>query len=256
MIGRLNASHHATNRAALRDASMSSVPARCIGWFATMPTARPSSVRSRSRGSARSAARSSRSESASSTSSTTIAHVVRRGRAFRDRRGGDRRTAAIGRRRRSRARRIGEVVVGEIRQSSATSASRATTSSRDDERGDAGAAVVHRRCRRARSRDTRTPVKSSTESGPVTNANASSVITTWSNRPSASAGPETHAPVTASSVGTTPETAHELAGQAAPRVQRGDAFAELRARRVELADERDLQLARRAAPRARRSRCR
>ncbi len=55
-------------------------------------------------------------------------------------------------------------------------------------------------------RVTRTPVNSSTESGPVTYANASSVITTWSKSPSASAGPETHAPVTASRVGTTPDT--------------------------------------------------
>ena len=46
-IGRLKASHHATNRAALRDASMSSVPARCWGWFATTPKGRPSSAAQR-----------------------------------------------------------------------------------------------------------------------------------------------------------------------------------------------------------------
>ena len=32
-IGRLNASHHAMKRAALRDASMSIVPARCAAWL-------------------------------------------------------------------------------------------------------------------------------------------------------------------------------------------------------------------------------
>ena len=99
-----------------------------------------------------------------------------------------------------------------------------------------------RHSRRARQRDTASPVKSPTASGPVTNANASSVITTWSKQPSASAGPETHAPVTASSVGTTPETATSSPGQPTPRVQRGDAFAELGTRGVELADERHLQL--------------
>jgi hypothetical protein len=41
-IGMLNASQNRTNRAALIEASMSRQPARCIGWFATMPVERPS----------------------------------------------------------------------------------------------------------------------------------------------------------------------------------------------------------------------
>ncbi len=40
--GMLNASQVRTNRAAFSDASMSRVPANCIGWFATTPTGRPS----------------------------------------------------------------------------------------------------------------------------------------------------------------------------------------------------------------------
>ena len=39
--GTLNASQVRTNRAAFSAALMSSVPARCRGWFATTPTARP-----------------------------------------------------------------------------------------------------------------------------------------------------------------------------------------------------------------------
>src|SRR5438105_2204365 len=42
-IGRLNASHHCTNRAAFCEPSMSRVPAMRTGWLATTPTARPSS---------------------------------------------------------------------------------------------------------------------------------------------------------------------------------------------------------------------
>ena len=41
--GMLKASQKRTKRAAFTDASMSSVPARCAGWFATMPTERPPS---------------------------------------------------------------------------------------------------------------------------------------------------------------------------------------------------------------------
>ncbi len=41
--GMLNASQNRTNRAPFTDASMSSVPASTAGWFATMPTGRPSS---------------------------------------------------------------------------------------------------------------------------------------------------------------------------------------------------------------------
>ena len=38
----LNASQVRTKRAAFSDASMSRVPANCIGWLATTPTDRPS----------------------------------------------------------------------------------------------------------------------------------------------------------------------------------------------------------------------
>ncbi len=40
--GMLNASQVRTNRAAFSEASMSRVPANCIGWLATTPTERPS----------------------------------------------------------------------------------------------------------------------------------------------------------------------------------------------------------------------
>ena len=39
--GMLKASQKRTNRAALRDALISSTPARIFGWFATIPTERP-----------------------------------------------------------------------------------------------------------------------------------------------------------------------------------------------------------------------
>ena len=54
-------------------------------------------------------------------------------------------------------------------------------------------------------RSTAIPVNSATESGPLTYANASAVITTTSTSPSSSAGPETHGPITVSTVGTTPD---------------------------------------------------
>ena len=38
-----NASHSQMNRAALSDESLNNTPPFCIGWLATMPTARPSS---------------------------------------------------------------------------------------------------------------------------------------------------------------------------------------------------------------------
>ncbi len=41
----LNASQKRTNRAAFTEASMSSMPARCAGWLATMPTERAAEPR-------------------------------------------------------------------------------------------------------------------------------------------------------------------------------------------------------------------
>jgi hypothetical protein len=71
-IGKFEVSHQATNRAALRDASMSIVPARYNGWFATTPTGRPSTVaRAVTRLHAYSA-RTSKNESASTTSRITV----------------------------------------------------------------------------------------------------------------------------------------------------------------------------------------
>ncbi len=40
-IGKLNASHRRTKRAAFCEAAMSSVPAKIRGWFATNPTGIP-----------------------------------------------------------------------------------------------------------------------------------------------------------------------------------------------------------------------
>ena len=237
-IGRLKLSHHAMNRAALRDASMSIVPARCAGWLATTPIGRPSSVASAVTRFGAYAARSSRRESASTTSSITtrtsyealgdagivsaaIAHE-RPGSSCSLDRGGSARWWS------GRYERI------------AASASRAISSSRTT----SAATPLRRSCTAlppSSVRETDSPVKSAIDSGPVTNANASSVITTWSKHPKARAGPETQAPVTASTVGTTPDTATS-SREAAPGVQRGDAFTELGSRRVELADERDPEL--------------
>ena len=182
------------------------------------------------------------SESSSTTSAIDRAHVVGRRRACRAPRPPPVRSTAV------------DGVVGRApaagrrgggrggRRGSSSSASRACVLVVDDERGDAAPRVVHA-APPSSVAVTCTPVKSATASGPVTNANASSVITTWSSSPSASAGPDTHAPVTASRVGTTPETRRDSRGELAPRVERGDVLAQLGARGVDLADERDAQLA-------------
>ena len=50
-----------------------------------------------------------------------------------------------------------------------------------------------------------TPVNSTTTSGPVTYANESAVMITWSAIPSRSAGPDTAGPSSRSTIGTTPD---------------------------------------------------
>ena len=218
-------------------------PARCAGWFATTPIGRPSSAAERGhevRRVARRAARgASRRRATSSITARTSYDARRRGR--------DRVAAAIARRgradrRRSPARRIGEVVVGEVRRGCAASASRAVDLVGDDERGDARCGGRARALPPSSARETRI----AGEVGRPSRARSRTRTRRRSSRPgrsspSASAGPDTHAPVTASSVGTDARDRDELAREPAPRVQRGDAFAQLGARGVELADERDLR---------------
>ena len=99
-IGRLKASHVATNRAALRDASMSSVPARCMRLVRDDADRRGRrAIRSPVTRFGAYRGRSSRNESASSTSSTTTRTsydaVERSGTTV----GGERRTSGRARRR-------------------------------------------------------------------------------------------------------------------------------------------------------------
>ena len=75
--------------------------------------------------------------------------------------------------------------------------------------------------------------------GPLTNAYASAVMTTWSARPSRSAGPDTAGPVTASTTGTMPEHSASARAASAPAVEGGHAFDDVGAARRDEADERD-----------------
>ena len=251
-IGTLKLSHHATKRAALRDASMSSVPARCCGWFATTPIGRPSRRASPVTRFGACCARSSRNELVVDDVGDDRPDVVGRSRPVGHRRRGRRRTrdradrrlrAAAGRRGDGRGGTRGCRAARRARRRSSSTTSVATP--------------LSRACTPAEPRSSRADVDAGELGdgvGPGDVCERVPVMTTMSKRPSASAGPETHAPVTASSVGTAPETPRDLARQPSPRVQRGDVLAQLGAGRVELADERDARARPRAAPPARPSR--
>ena len=86
--GMLNASQNRTKRAPLTDASMSSVPARCAGWLATMPTGRPPSRAKPTMMFRAKCACTSRKSPSSATDVNQVEHVVglvRRRRARADR---------------------------------------------------------------------------------------------------------------------------------------------------------------------------
>ena len=68
----LNASHMRTNRAAFSEASMSSVPAICDGWFAMMPTLYPSTRPKPTRTLRANSGWTSRNSSSSSTARSTV----------------------------------------------------------------------------------------------------------------------------------------------------------------------------------------
>ena len=244
-IGRLNASHHATNRAALRDASMSSVPARCCGWFATMPTGRPSSV-------AEPVTRFGAYCGAQLEERVGVddvvddgAHVVRRGRPVGDRGRRDRRTADRGgsSRRRSAADRRDGGRGGTTRMSRERVARGVLVG--DDERRRRRCAGRAPRAPPSSSRVTCTPVNSATDVGPGdVRERVARSSRPWSKQPERERRPR-HA-----RAGDREQRRHRRPTRAtSSRASRPHAcsaatlLAQLGARRVELADERDAQLA-------------
>ena len=216
---------------ALSDASMSSVPARCSGWLATMPTARPSRRASPVTRLGAYRGRSSRKD-------VVVEHVARSRRARRTTRSGApapfrrRRVAVAGRpgRRIAHERRILEVVRRAGTRAAPERGERLVLVV-DDERRDAAALLVDRGAAELDAGRRRTPVNAATVSGPLTYANASAVMTTWSTRPSSSAGPETHGPTTTSIVGTTPDASASARATRPHACSDGDALADVGARR-------------------------
>ena len=223
------------------DASMSSVPARCCGWFATTPTVRPSSRASAVTRFGRMVGAQLEEAVGVDDVVDDVAHVVRRVRRVRappPRHACSRgRRVAVG-----VPRRVLEVVIGQVVEDRSEAGERVGVVL-DDEGSDAAAAARARPAPpRSHAVDGHAGERGAQSSGPVTYANASVVITTWSTSPSSSAGPDTHGPTTASRVGTTPDASLRARGDAAPGVQRRDALADVGARRRDGADHRDAEL--------------
>ena len=211
-----------------------------IGWLATTPTVRPPRRPSPVTMFGAYPARSSRNVCSSSTSSITVRTsydaVARAGTAA-----AARAAVAVDGVVRSLERRILEVVRREV----ARAARRRRASRRPRRSTTSVATPLSRSCTAApprRSRSIGTPVNSTTTSGPVTYANASLVMITWSAMPSSSAGPDTAGPTSISTIGTTPDASASALADAAPRVQRRDAFADVGARLRDAADDRDAEL--------------
>ncbi len=202
ITGKLKQSHHCTKRAAFCAASMSRLPAWIIGWLATMPTGRPSRRPSAVIMLGAYAARSSRNESWSRTSLMTVRTsyeaIARAGT-----------TAAA----REQSRSTGSSAVstgGSSRwlDGRYPSRKRATSSASSSLATTIVATPLSRSCTAApprRSRPIATPVNDTTTSGPLTYANASLVMITWSAMPSSNAGPDTAGPTSSRMIGTTPE---------------------------------------------------
>ena len=225
-------------------------------------------ARDRSRGSARSRRAARASELGVEHVVDHGAHVVRTRWRGRERSAPRSCTAAIADRRRRRSGRIGEMVVGQVGEQRGDCVAAASSSARPRARRHRCGGRASPR-RRARSRSTDSPVKSPTASGPLTNANASlghhDLVEAAEQR-----APDRRrtAPMTASSVGTTSRHARRARGRGGPtRASAATPSRELRARGVELADERNLRararelhraLDGRAAPprRSRRGACR
>ena len=87
------------------------------------------------------------------------------------------------------------------------------------------------------------PVNSATICGPETKATASELMTTRSDRPSRSAGPETTGPVAAAMTGTCPLQREIAAAGTAPAVQGGHPVEDVGAARRHEEDEGDPELA-------------
>ena len=121
----------------------------------------------------------------------------------------------------------------------------------DDERRDAALALVDRGAAEAVALAIGTPVNATTTSGPLTYANASLVMITWSAMPSSSAGPDTAGPDEHEHDRHDTRRVGERLGDAAPRVQRGDALVHVGARAGDPPDDRDAELDRRGARPAR-----
>ena len=86
------------------------------------------------------------------------------------------------------------------------------------------------------------PVNSATICGPETKATASELMTTRSERPSRSAGPETTGPVAAAMTGTWPLQRGDGRGGASPAVQGGHAVEHVGPARRDEEDQRDAEL--------------
>ena len=130
------------NRAAFRDASMSMVPARCTGWFATTPIGPP--VERRERGDEVRRVPGAQLEEGAGVGDVVDhhAHVVGGVRSVRNRVGRDRaetRPIVIA----HPTRGIGEVVIREIGEQLDQRVARDHFVAHD-ERRDTGAAIVHR----------------------------------------------------------------------------------------------------------------
>ena len=153
---------------------------------------------------------------------------------------------------RARTRRVLEVV-GRAGTTSSVGhrASVAASSSAHDQRRDAAPAVVHRgAAERGRGRR-RSPVNATTVSGPVTYANASSVITTCVGEAEQQRGAGHARADDGEQRRDDARRVGQRLGDAAPRVQRGDAFVDVGARRRDRARRSGCRARRRGAPRAR-----
>ena len=233
--GMLNESQNRTNRAAFCDAAMSSVPARIRGWFATTPTERPPIRQSpvtiwpahRGPQLAELAVVDHRADH--------VPHVVGGGLALRDQftQFGDGAQRGIGDRggrgnlvdmRRQVLQQLCDGpldVVGLHRTDPTRPGVRAAPPNSP--------------------RPTSTPVNSATIWGPETNATASVLMTTRSERPSNRAGPETTGPVTAMSTGTIAAARGDRLRRPAPTVEGGHAVEHIGATRGDDEHEGDAQ---------------
>ena len=209
-MGRLKASQRRTKRAPFCEAAMSRVPARMRGWLATNPTGIPPSRAKAVTSWPAQRGHSSRNSPSSQTRAHHVAHVVGGRLAVGDDRAQLRRRAqhrvADGRQRRH--------LVGVARAGTRAARPRRRRRRRTPPRT-ARWPWRARPPRPARRCPISMPVNSATICGPDTKATASELMTTRSESPSRSAGPETTGPVAAAITGTCP-LQREIAAAACP----------------------------------------